>query len=73
MLGGWPGVKSGFLEIALALPRPRREETEPRARATAMLQGVGLGRVMKRRADLLEHTAQRFLKIARATTLRPKR
>jgi len=71
MLGGWPDVKSGFLETALALPRPRREEAELRARAAAMLQGVGLGRVMDRRADLLEHTAQRFLEIARALTLRP--
>jgi hypothetical protein len=27
-----------------------------------MLQGVGLGTVMDRRADLLEHTAQRLQK-----------
>jgi len=37
-----------------------------------MLQGVGLGAVMDRRADLLEHTAQRFLEIARALTMHPK-
>ena len=37
-----------------------------------MLQGVGLGRVLERRADLLEHTAQRFLEIARALTMRPR-
>ncbi len=72
MLGGWPDVRSGFLETALAAPRPRREEAELRERAAAMLHGVGLGRVMDRRADLLEHTAQRFLEIARALTLRPK-
>jgi ABC-type branched-subunit amino acid transport system ATPase component len=72
MLGGWPDVRAGFLETALALPRPRREEAEIRTRAVTMLRGVGLGAVMDRRADLLEHTAQRFLEIARALTMRPK-
>jgi ABC-type branched-subunit amino acid transport system ATPase component len=72
MLGGWPHVRSGFLETAFAAPRPRREEGEIRARAATMLKGVGLDRVMDRRADLLEHTAQRFLEIARALTMRPK-
>jgi branched-chain amino acid transport system ATP-binding protein len=72
MLGGWPDVRATFVETALALPRPRREEASIRARATAMLQGVGLGRVLDRRAELLEHTAQRFLEIARALTMRPK-
>ena len=71
MLGGWPEVRSGFLETALAAPRPRREEKTIRDHATAMLHGVGLGRVMDRRADVLEHTAQRFLEIARALTMRP--
>jgi branched-chain amino acid transport system ATP-binding protein len=72
MLGGWPEVKSTFLETAFATPRPRREEAVIRDRATAMLQGVGLGRVLDRRAELLEHTAQRFLEIARALTMQPK-
>lgn len=72
MLGGWPDVRSGFLETAIAAPRPRREEAEIRDRAATMLQGVGLGGVMERRADLLGHTAQRFLEIARALTMRPK-
>ena len=72
MLGGWPDVRSGFLETAFATPRPRREEREIRDRAATMLDGVGLGAVLKRRADLLEHTAQRFLEIARALTMRPK-
>jgi ABC-type branched-subunit amino acid transport system ATPase component len=72
MLGGWPHVRSGFLETAFAAPRPRREEAEIRARAATMLKGVGLDTVMDRRADLLEHTAQRFLEIARALTMRPK-
>jgi ABC-type branched-subunit amino acid transport system ATPase component len=72
MLGGWSDVRSGFLETAFSLPRTRREEAEIRARAAGVLQGVGLGRVMDKRADLLEHTAQRFLEIARALTARPK-
>ncbi len=72
MLGGWPDVRSGFLETALAAPRPLREERTIRARAATMLQGVGLGAVLDRRADLLEHTAQRFLEIARALTMRPR-
>ena len=72
MLGGWLDVQAGFLETAVAAPRPLREEAEIRARAAAMLQCVGLGRVLERRADLLEHTAQRFLEIARALTMRPR-
>jgi ABC-type branched-subunit amino acid transport system ATPase component len=72
MLGGWRDVRSGFLETAFALPRTRREDAKIRARAVGMLQGVGLGQVMDKRADLLEHTAQRFLEIARALTAQPK-
>jgi ABC-type branched-subunit amino acid transport system ATPase component len=72
MLGGWPDVRAGFVATALAAPRPRREEAIIRARAVAMLEGVGLGNVLTRRAELLEHTAQRFLEIARALTMRPK-
>lgn len=72
MLGGWPDVRSGFLETAFAAPRPRREEALIRDRAATMLQGVGLGAVLDRRADLLEHTAQRFLEIARALTMQPR-
>lgn len=72
MLGGWPDVRSGFLETAFAAPRPRREEALIRDLAATMLQGVGLGAVLDRRADLLEHTAQRFLEIARALTMQPR-
>jgi ABC-type branched-subunit amino acid transport system ATPase component len=72
MLGGWPHVRAGFLETAFAAPRPRREEADIRGRAATMLKGVGLDTVMDRRADLLEHTAQRFLEIARALTMQPK-
>ncbi len=72
MLGGWTDVRAGFLETAFAAPRARREDAEIRRRASAMLRGVGLGAVLDRRADLLEHTAQRFLEIARALTMRPR-
>ncbi len=72
MLGGWTDVRAGFLETAFAAPRASREDAEIRRRAGTMLRGVGLGAVLDRRADLLEHTAQRFLEIARALTMRPK-
>ncbi len=72
MLGGWRDVASGFIATALALSRSGREEREMRARATEMLHGVGLGQVIERRANLLEHAEQRFLEIARALVLRPR-
>jgi ABC-type branched-subunit amino acid transport system ATPase component len=72
MLGGWPEVRAGFIETALAAPRPRREEARIRERASAILDGIGLGAVKHRRAEILEHTAQRFLEIARALTMMPR-
>jgi ABC-type branched-subunit amino acid transport system ATPase component len=72
MLGGWRDVGSGFIATALALSRSGREEREMRARATELLHGVGLGRVIARQANLLEHAEQRFLEIARALVLRPR-
>lgn len=72
MLGGWRSLRSSFLEMAIAAPRPRREERAIRAHAMAVLEGIGLARVADRRADLLEHTAQRFLEIARALCMRPR-
>ena len=72
MLGGWRDVNSGFIATALALSRSSREERDMRARATELLHGVGLGRVIERRANLLEHAEQRFLEIARALVLRPR-
>jgi ABC-type branched-subunit amino acid transport system ATPase component len=71
MLGAWPDVRASFVESALWMGRTRHEEAEFRERARAMLAGVGLERVMDRRADALEHTAQRFLEIARALVMRP--
>jgi ABC-type branched-subunit amino acid transport system ATPase component len=72
MLGGWPDVRASFVATAFSAPHARREEAIIRARAVAMLEGVGLSSALDRRADLLEHTAQRFLEIARALTMRPK-
>ena len=72
MLGGWREVRSGFLGTALALPRVRREERLLRERATEMLHGVGLGAVISRRANLLEHAQQRFLEIARGLVGEPR-
>jgi ABC-type branched-subunit amino acid transport system ATPase component len=72
MLGAWRDVRSGFLTTAFALPRARREERELRARAEELIQGVGLGHAINRRANLLEHAEQRFLEIARALALRPR-
>lgn len=72
MIGGWRDTRSGFLASALALAGARREDGVLRARATELLQGVGLGHVIERRANLLEHAEQRFLEIARALTGRPR-
>ena len=72
IVGGWPHAKSGFVATALSLPRSGHEEREMRARATELLHGVGLGHVLQRRANLLEHAEQRFLEIARALMLRPR-
>jgi ABC-type branched-subunit amino acid transport system ATPase component/ABC-type branched-subunit amino acid transport system permease subunit len=72
MIGGWSDTRAGFVATALGLPRPGREERELRARAAELLHGVGLGAVLERRADLLEHAEQRFLEIARALMTRPR-
>jgi branched-chain amino acid transport system ATP-binding protein len=71
MLGAWPDARATFVESALWLGRAGADEAVFRERALAMLAGVGLGRVADRRADALEHTAQRFLEIARALMIRP--
>lgn len=72
MIGGWRDTRSGFVGASLALGRARREDRELRARAAELLQGVGLGHVSERRANLLEHAEQRFLEIARGLTGRPR-
>jgi len=70
-LGGWELARSGFLETALALPRARREDREQREFATELLHGVGLGNILERKANLLDHAEQRFLEIARGLAMRP--
>jgi branched-chain amino acid transport system ATP-binding protein len=72
MVGGWPDVRAGFVATAFSLPRAGREERSLALRARELLHGVGLGHVLERRANLLEHAEQRFLEIARGLMLRPR-
>lgn len=72
VLGAWPDARSGFLGTSFALPSVAREDRALLARATELLHGVGLGHVLHRRANLLDHAEQRFLEIARGLALRPK-
>lgn len=72
MIGGWSETRAGFVDTALSLPRAIREERQLRLRARELLHGVGLGGVLDRRANLLEHAEQRFLEIARGLMLRPR-
>ncbi len=72
MIGGWSETRAGFVNTALSLPRAVREERQLRLRAEELLHGVGLGGVLDRRANLLEHAEQRFLEIARGLMLRPR-
>jgi ABC-type branched-subunit amino acid transport system ATPase component len=72
MLGAWRDVRSDFVTTALSLPKALREERDIRHRAEELVQGVGLGHAINRRANLLEHAEQRFLEIARALALRPR-
>ena len=72
MLGGWRDARAGFLASAFALPGAREDERVLRRRAEEFLHGVGLSRVMGRRANLLEHAEQRFLEIARGLAQRPR-
>lgn len=72
MLGGWRDTRTGFLSTALSLPRVRTEQRDLRDRAQAVLEGLGLGYALKRRAQLLDHAESRFLEIGRALVLRPR-
>lgn len=72
MLGGWPGVRAGFVATGLAMPQARRDEEAIRARAAQLIKGVGLGYALNRRADTLEHSEMRFLEIARSLCMRPR-
>ncbi len=72
MLGGWRDARAGFLASAFSLPSAREDEAVLRRRAEELLHGVGLSRVIGRRANLLEHAEQRFLEIARGLAQRPR-
>lgn len=72
VLGAWTHARSGFLATTFALPSVGREDQVLLARATELLHGVGLGHVLHRRANLLDHAEQRFLEIARALAMQPK-
>lgn len=72
MLGGWRDARAGFLASAFSLPAAREDEAVLRWRAEELLHGVGLSRVIGRRANLLEHAEQRFLEIARGLAQRPR-
>ena len=72
VLGAWPHSRASFLATAFGLPSVGREEKLLRAQATEILHGIGLGHVIQRRANLLDHAEQRFLEIARGLVMRPR-
>ena len=72
VLGAWIHAGSGFLATAFGLPSVAAEDRLLRERATELLHGIGLGEVMARRANTLDHAQQRFLEIARALALCPR-
>jgi ABC-type branched-subunit amino acid transport system ATPase component len=72
VLGAWPHARAGFLATAFGLPWVGREEKALRAQAAEILHGIGLGHVIHRRANLLDHAEQRFLEIARGLVMRPR-
>ena len=72
VLGAWLHARSGFLATAFGLPSVAREDQALREQAAELLHGVGLGHVIGRRANLLDHAQQRFLEIARGLAMRPR-
>lgn len=72
VLGAWPHASAGFLATAFGLPRVAREDKFLREQAAEILHGIGLGHVVGRRANLLDHAEQRFLEIARGLAMRPR-
>lgn len=71
VLGAWPHTESGFMASAISLPAVGREDQFFLEQATELLYGVGLGHVIHRRANLLDHAEQRFLEIARGLAMHP--
>lgn len=72
VLGAWPHARAGFLATAFGLRHVAREDQLLREQAAEILHGIGLGHVMARRANLLDHAEQRFLEIARGLAMRPR-
>jgi ABC-type branched-subunit amino acid transport system ATPase component len=72
VLGAWTHASAGFLSTALGLPAVGGEDRRLRQRATELLHGVGLGAVIDRRANGLDHAQQRFLEIARGLAMAPR-
>ena len=72
VLGAWPHARAGFLATAFGLPSVAREDQALREHAAELLHGIGLGHVIGRRANLLDHAEQRFLEIARGLAMRPR-
>lgn len=72
MLGAWTQTQSGFLASAMSLPYVNKEEQALAELSKEILHGVGLGMVLNRPANLLDHGQQRFLEIARALVMKPK-
>jgi ABC-type branched-subunit amino acid transport system ATPase component len=70
-LGAWSHSESGFIVSAVSLPSVAREDKKFLEQTTELLHGVGLGHVIHRRANLLDHAEQRFLEIARGLAMRP--
>ena len=70
-LGAWSHSESGFIASAVSLPSVAREDKKFLEQTTELLHGVGLGHVIHRRANLLDHAEQRFLEIARGLAMRP--
>lgn len=72
VLGAWTHAHSGFMSTAIARPAVAEEERALLQHTQELLHGVGLGHVMNRPANLLDHAEQRFLEIARALAMRPR-
>ena len=70
-LGAWSHSKSSFISSAFSMPSVGQEDNKLLAHASELLCGVGLGHVINRRANLLDHAEQRFLEIARGLAMRP--
>ena len=71
MLGAWRETPRRLLPSLLSWPGIRGDERRNRARAAEVLESLGLGYALDRRANLLEHAEKRFLEIGRALMLRP--